>query len=167
MSFILERELINHPVAANIEQTEIILEQMKRKICLIKTENHQGTGFFTQIYLSEQKIYLPVLITNNHILNEKDIKYGKTINISINNKPKTIIIDKNRVAFTMKKYDTTIIEIKQKQDEIHDFLELDEEVYNKKYNSDFIEKSVYILQYPEGKGPYVSYGNTRKIKIGI
>ena len=72
-----------------------------------------------------KKNYLNVLITNNHILNENDIKIGSIIEFSLNddNIYKKIKIDKDRKVFTDIETDATFIEIKPKEDKINFFFE--------------------------------------------
>ena len=58
------------------------------------------------------------------------------------------------MKYTNEKYDITIIELK-KEDEINDYLELDDSIINdiinnKNNNDDYIDNTVYIIQYPEG-----------------
>ena len=90
---------------------------MKTKICKIYLNNTNGTGFFCKISLPNKKNKLNVLITNNHIINEEIIKEKEIIIIKITNKSKRIELD-NRIKYTNKKYDVTIIEIKE-EDEIN------------------------------------------------
>ena len=67
------------------KQGEKILLQLKKYICKIYYSNKNiGTGFMCKmLYLDKFKL-LPVLITNNHVLNEEKIKVNQTINISFN-----------------------------------------------------------------------------------
>ena len=48
---------------------------MKKYVCKIYQTEKTGTGFMCKIPYQNQ--LLPVLITNNHILNEEKIKIGK------------------------------------------------------------------------------------------
>ena len=86
---IIEEEEPHKPIPLN--GVKKIEEQMENCICKIKKNEEIGTGFICKITDK-----LRVLITNYHILNEKDIEDNKTIDISINNKSITIIMDKNR-----------------------------------------------------------------------
>ena len=81
MSDIIEESLIEEqPIPVSLEGTKKILYQMENCICKIYCENDKiGTGFFTKIKFKNN--LLPVLITNYHILKEKDIENNK-----INNK---------------------------------------------------------------------------------
>ena len=59
---------------SNRRQTEVILKQQSKSLCRIITKDGKFTAFFC-------KIPTPVLITNNHILEESQIEPGKKINI--------------------------------------------------------------------------------------
>ena len=78
-----EKNIKIFPEPVNIEKTELILNQMKNCICRIQGGNSFGTGFFCHIPFRNEK--LPILITNNHILNNKYIKENKRIELSLNN----------------------------------------------------------------------------------
>ena len=90
MSDILKESLIqDQPIPVSLDNTKKIVYQMENCICKIYNNNGlTGTGFFCKIKF--QNNLLPVLITNNHILNEKDIENNKIINLTINNKSKEI-----------------------------------------------------------------------------
>ena len=55
-------------------QIRNIVTQMEKGVCKIylKNSSSKGTGFFCKIKLFDK--ILPVLITNNHVLNENDLK---------------------------------------------------------------------------------------------
>ena len=66
------------------EFMQIAMEQMKKCICKIKLDNKQGTEFFCKIPFPDINNRLSVLITNNHIINEKELyKNNSKIYISI------------------------------------------------------------------------------------
>ena len=123
-----ETAVENSPLPVTIECTNVILKQLMN--CTFKIENSKGngTGFFCSI---NEKI--KVLITNNHVIN---LEMDKII-ISINNdnEMKEIELD-NRIKYTNKEYDITIIEIKN-EDEINNYLELDDNIFN-----EYIKRSV-------------------------
>jgi len=156
-----ENIIVDQPIPVSAEGTKKILFQMENCICKIYQESgKKGTGFFCKIPFNNN--LLPVLITNNHILNENDIKDNNIINLSINNEIKEIVIDNSRKRYTNsdKKIDITILEIKENKDGIFKYLELDEDdIYSDKKNIEFEykKKSIYILHYPKGK-LNVSYG---------
>ena len=160
MSDIKQEKLIKEqPIPVPIEGTKKILFQMENCVCKIYLEKGGiGTGFFCKIPFNNN--LLPVLITNNHILNENDIDNNKIINIMINNEVKKIEIDNLRKKYTNsdKKIDITIIEIKPNKDKIYNYLEIDD-INKKKENIEleYKNKSIYILHYPNEELS-VSYG---------
>ena len=169
MSDIEKETLIeDQPIPVSIEGTKEIYTQMKECTCMIYPENGQkGTGFFCKIPFLKND--LPVLITNNHVLNEKDIENNKIIKLIINNEVKKIEIDNSRKKYTNpdENIDITIIEIKPYKDGIgkNNFLELDENEINKNKENielEYKNKSIYILHYPKGK-LNVSYGLLKNI----
>ena len=159
MSGIKEKKLNYYPEIVTLESTEKIINQMKKyifKICL--NDGSKGTGFFCKIPFINKKI-LTVLITNNHVINLEMDK----ITISINNDKDIREIElNNRIKYTNKEYDITIIEIKEK-DNINNYLELDENIMKKGSNKLYINNTIYIIQYPGGKRLGVSYGILNKI----
>ena len=159
-----ETILIGYPKIISYECTKKILEQMEKNIVKIKIGIEQGTGFFCKIPFPNKENMLPVLITNNHVISG-DILFKKDelIKLDIKNEEniKTINLN-NRLKYTNEDYDVTIIEIKN-EDNVNHYLEIDDKVINDiinnhNQNKDFIDKTVYIMQYPEGELS-VSYGN--------
>jgi len=159
------------PKPISFENTENILSQMKNRICKIhKNNGGTGTGFFCKIPYPNKSKLLTVLITNNHVLNEDDLKNNNIIKYTLKDDRdiREIILDNNkRKIYTSEELDITFIEIKQNEDNINEFLEIDEEIINK--NKKYIEttyknKSIYILHYLLGEDIVVSYGNLDKIK---
>ena len=159
MSEIKEKKLNNYPEIVSLESTEKIINQMKKnifKICL--NDGSKGTGFFCKIPFINENV-LNALITNNHVINLEMEK----ITISINNDKEIKVIElNNRIKYTNKEYDITIIEIKEK-DNINNYLELDENIMKKGSNKLYINNTIYIIQYPGGKQLGVSYGILYKI----
>ena len=142
-----------------------IYNQMKNSVCIIKCSNEGfGTGFFCKIpefYNKDSSNksntnYLVVLVTSDNIITENDIVNKKTIELSLdaNSKKIEILIDESRKTFTSKKYNITIIEIKE-NDKINDnlIIDVDEQIYRleKDILNNYREKKVYLLHYPYGK----------------
>ena len=166
MSVIEEISIKDALSPVSIKSTEIILDQMKNCVCKIHKGSVNGTGFFIRISYNN-KLY-DLLVTNNHVLKEQDINTGKIISISLNNEQiyKEIKIDSNRKKYTNKNLDVTIIEIK-KEDNINNFLLLDDRILNKdikNYNNIYENESLYILNYINGKDMFVSYGILNNIE---
>ena len=158
-NIIPEQTIEKQPNAVTIEGTRIILSQMENCICkLYPKTREKGTGFFCKIPFLNK--LLPVLITNNHVLNEEDIKSDKIIRLTINDKLKKIEINNSRKKYTNSKIDLTIIEINPNKDEIYNYLEIEEnDIYSNEeiLELDYPSKSIYILHYPKGHLS-VSYG---------
>ena len=122
-----------------------IIEQMKKCICKIIIANCTGTGFFCYIPYNNKKF--PVMITCNHIISDNIIKENEFISIELNNETKNINLKDNRIIYTNKKYNITIIEIIPEKDLIYSFLELDEQIFDKDNKNElFIKESIYTLQ---------------------
>ena len=159
-------------IPVTIQGTEIILDQMKNYICKIHKDGKKGTGFFCKIPFPDKFNLLKVLVTNNHILNEKDIAINKEIIMSLNDDKifKSIKIDNSRKKFSSKELDVTFIEIQEEKDNIDKFLEIDDKLLENAqnfkgfYNDIYSKKSIYILNYPEGNNIVVSYGLLKDIQ---
>ena len=163
-----EKYVNSSPEPISIEKTKKILEQMDKCVCRIYNNNCEGTGFFTKIPYKSG--FLPVLITNNHILDKNDIKNNDKITIYLNYDKKVSIIEINneRKRYTDIELDITIIEIYEKDHINNEFLYLDESIIdyfesNKQVNPEYLKniysnKSIYLLNYPEGNNIVVSYG---------
>ena len=158
-----ESILIGFPNVITYECTKKIMEQMEKCICKINLGKNQGTGFFCKIPFPNKNKMLHVFITNNHIINH-DLLYKKDGEISIDIKEevniKKIALN-SRLKYTSKEYDTTIIEIKP-EDNIKNYLDLDDIIMDDilnhiNKNKEYINETIYIIQYPENKLS-VSYG---------
>ena len=158
-----ESLLIGYPNVISYECTKKIIEQMEKCVCKIKNGDIQGTGFFCEIPFQNKDKKLSVIVTNNHIINRETLYKNNakvTIDIKTNSDLKELNLN-NRMKYTNEEYDITIIEIKEKH-EIKNYLELDDIVlndilYEDNKNKEFIDKTVYIIQYPESELS-VSYG---------
>ena len=163
----LEVEIKNSPIPISIKETENILYQMKNCVCKIYTnKGSTGTGFFCKIPFPD-KSNLICLLTNNHVLNEDDIKDNNNIYFSIgdNNENKSISINKKRRRFTNKDLDITFIEIKS-SDNINNFLEIDDDVMSKDFQfleNTYKSKSIYVMHYPKGEEEKLSIGLLKSI----
>ena len=142
-----EKNLVEFPNVVSYESTKKIIEQMEKNIFRIKIGEMKGTGFFCKIPCINKF----ALITNNHIITENE----KEINIKIKEENESRIINlENRIKYFNKEYDITIIEIKD--NEINNYLELDENIINDIINNNnrndkYKDKTIYIIQYPKGE----------------
>ena len=157
-----EKKINPYPKPVSLETTQKIIEQMKNCVCKIYIDDKIGTGFFCKIPFPDNEHLLPVLITNNHVIDESILE--KKITLSLNNDSDIKEIElENRIKYTDKEYDITIIEIKDKKDGINKYLELDTKI-QANINTINVEESIYILHYPFRKNVSVSYGILKKIE---
>jgi len=98
-------------------------------------------------------------VTNYGIINENDYKENKILNLSLYDEKETITIDLGIEwkAYFNEKYNITIIELNEK-DNIKNSLELDNNLFQDNIETNYINKSIYILHYLNGKDANVSYG---------
>lgn len=147
-SIIKEKDLTDYPGITTLESTEIIISQIQNNICKIYLNNgSKGTGFFCKIPIEKNNNdnLMTVLITNNHLIDEKYLKKDSQITITINNnKIKYNLIIGKRIIYTSEKYDTTIIQIYEDKDDIHDFLELDYDIKEENYINLYIKVDIYF-----------------------
>ena len=146
------------------------MEQMKKSVCKINLQIGMGTGFFCKIPFPDMDKMLPVLITNHHIINDQFLNQPQSkicISIKDENEYKEIVLD-NRIKYTNREYDITIIEIKE-MDGIKDYLELDDIIIdyilkNNNMNEIYIDNEVYMIEYPQGTLS-LSTGSIKNIQV--
>ena len=170
-----ECDIPGYPKIIPYQNFKKISAQMEKNIFKIKLrweqndKKKQGTGFFCKIPFPDKKKLLPVLITNNHLINKEILDNNEIITIKIKGELNEIRFNlKNRIKYTSEIYDTTIIEIKE-EDNINHFLKLDNKILeditnNTDQNKEFKDESIYIIQYPEGELS-VSFGILNNIYL--
>jgi len=147
------------------EQMLKIMDFGDKAVIKIKKQDCSSSGFLCISHFPD-KTTLPVLITNNHMLNENDITVGKKIDFSLND-DKTfyqILIDESRKVYTSNLYDVTFIEIKKNDGlDISSFIEVDPNIFfydDRELNN----KQVILLSYPEGKELAFSNGIIKNLE---
>ena len=167
MSGIKESNITGYPGIISYESIKKLNDQMVNYICKVKIGKEQATGFPCKIPFPDLNNMLPVLMICNHVHN-KNLSKEDNISLYIESEKKYKNINLNgRKYYTNEEYDTTIIEIKEK-DNIKNFLELDDLIIEAIINGDetinnkYIDETIYIIQYPEGKLS-VSFGILHEI----
>ena len=120
------------------------LPKAKDAVCQICVSDKKfGSGFFCKIpYTKENNLLLPVLITNNHVLSKDSLETD--IKIKINDETKIISL-KGRKKWTNVEMDFTCIEIKEEEDKIYTYFNLDDKVLDKNYSNDnYLNHNVLI-----------------------
>ena len=163
-----EKVLDDHPQPIGLEQIDIIKQKMEKSICKIKCPKVGfGTGFFCKIPFPNEFNLLPVLITNNHVLDEEDIMAGKKCEFSLNNDKLNfqIFFHNNRKTYTNKEYDITIIELKLNDDGLkgYSFLEYDDNIFIDDPKKYYKKKTIYLIHYPNGQKVEFSNGVIKNI----
>ena len=136
--------------------------QMMKSVCKIYKEEEKGSGFFCQFFYVKNgnKEIMNVLITNNHVLNEKDLNKEIMISLNNDNYSARINLANSRIKFTKEDLDVTIIEL-IKDDNIEcSYLQIDASVNKEKnFLKNYYKKHpIYIINYKNGDIVYSSYG---------
>ena len=148
------------PKSLTIEETEKILDQMKKSSCkLVLEDGKEGTGFFCSI------IQYSLLVTTNIFIDESQLNRDNNkikIYLGKNNEYNEIEL-KDRIKYTNKEYNITLIEIKnEEKDKIGNIiLEIDENVKENKL-SKLIGETIYILYHNKDKNISASYSIIEK-----
>ena len=147
--------LSSDPVS--LEQTEIIVNQIKSSICqIIINEKMKAIGAFCKVPFPDEKNLLPIILTSNIVLDRRYLENEDEITILIYNCSKPITINlENRIKYSNDEYDIAIIEIKEDIDGINNYLEIDD--LQTQETKKYIKKSIYILQF-FCENFYISYG---------
>ena len=125
-----EKVIKDYPIPAFYESTKAILGQMANNIYKININSEKGTGFFTKIPIND-KLIIPGLITNYHVINKEYLDKKNEIAVNLYNNEENINKDeskkikvKNKVIYYNEIYDVTIIELDENQDGKYEYLEL-------------------------------------------
>ena len=101
-SVIKEDVLNGYPNVISYECTKKIIEQMESSICKIKIGEERATGLLCKIPFPNKEKMLPVLMSNNHVINE-DLLNQNNVNINLDIKAeddiKVIILNNNRKKY--------------------------------------------------------------------
>ena len=141
-------------IGGNILDNEKI-EELKSSLVKIEIGNENKIGFFYLIK-NENNSEIPVLVTNNHVIDLDYLATGKKLKIYVNDskEKQEIEIKENTRRFTNKCLDVTMIEV-EKNDLIK-FLEFENEEIKE-------DKKIYILHQQKDKEPSFSDGIIKSI----
>ena len=164
--YIKEKALANVPKSIPYEVLKILGPKMENQICKIDcNDGGHGTGFFCNIPYKWNNT-LKMLITNNHVLNNKDISIGQKVRFSINNEMThyEIEIDETRKKYTNEEYDITMIEIKEKDKlDKKSFFDIDNQIFEENPKKTFQNMQIFLLHYPKGNKMEYSIGLIKNI----
>ena len=150
--------------SVDIDNIKIIEKQMKHCICRIKNGDKIYNGFFCNIEQNKEN-KIRGLFTSYDIINDKDIKEKKNLELFFNNNKeyKLVKLDNNRKIYSDKNQGIRIFII-QNNDNINNdknYLDLDDGLFKK--NISYNNKSIYIIQNQKGNKASVTFGNIREI----
>ena len=144
-----------------IKEIDLNLNKVIKSVYKVKYNNIVGTGFL--IKLNKDQKELNCLMTNEHVITKEMIESNEIIEIENKSDEKLIKInlDKNeRFIIYNEEMDISIIEIKI-DDNINDKCFL---LPNLDNYMEYIDKDIYIVQYPLGKNISYSEGKIKNIK---
>ena len=151
----------------NPEKRPIPLNEINRiqkkgvSICKILKGNEEGSGFFCKINIKGKE--MKVLFTNNHVLNENNIKQNSIIEIQQNKNNYQIKISEDRFTSTNKELDYTCIQIFDNEP-YNNYLIIDNEINNENAYEKYKDDKFIIIQYIRNEDyPSVGDGEIKKI----
>ena len=113
-------------------------DQKEKGKCICKISGSKiGTGFFCKMKYGNELI--PVLITNYHVIDDKYVESNKDIKVYINEESKFISLNKKKIIYSSSNNKYDIIIIRLEEDEIEDYLEIDNNIF--KQNSESAYKN--------------------------
>ena len=141
----------------SVEKIQMLLEQMIKCICKIEGAK-KGTGFFCKITYEDKLI--PVIMTNYHIIDPDYYESKKNIIVSTRENRIVININENKILYSspINEYDLIIIKLNESKNEQNQYLEIDNKIFSDNSEKAFEDESIYILHYPSGGKPSISFG---------
>ena len=149
-------------------QKKEIINNLLKYCCKIKIKNKSYIGFLCKFPFPDEYYSLKVLIINK-FTNFKDIENNSNLLlIPLDNTKEKIYIelDDSIILYTSKEFNMTAIQIREKEEKISSFLEVDSRMNETidKINDNYINQKLYILNYSTKNYLYVSEGTFNTIK---
>ena len=140
-------------ISTNSNSETIQSSNYQNNKCLCKVKCNNGkyiNGFLCVIPFINIHNLLPVLITNNDILDDNELKDKKKIYFNNEKTIYEIVINSSRKTFISKKYNITFIEILEKDKiNINSFLYIDEDIFKSLDN--FQNKAINLIYYGQNQ----------------
>ena len=140
-----------------LEKVDRIISKLSKSICKIKIETTfgtiKGTGFLLSFLIDQERFYC--LVSNEHVINKKLLNDDINIYISYDNEFISANINLNNNKRYMKSFENIGLDITILQILDEDNISKDYYLYPEKeewINNELINKTIYIPQYPDGKG---------------
>ena len=157
----MEGEYIEGKIVGAKEPIPLDESEYKEKgSCICKIcgkEGKIGTGFFCK--MTYQNKPAQVLITNYHIIDDIFVESKNSLKLYINEKSKSININKNKkIIYSSPVNEYDIIIIRLQDGEINNYLKIDENIFENPV-LEYRDEPIYILHYPlKDEKPKISFG---------
>ena len=143
--------MYEYPKAVSKQSTKKILDQINNSLYKL---NGKYVGFFC--YIKYKNHNIPVLITTCKILEEDN-----NINVTINDEK--INLEFEETKYLNKYYDLYIIELKNKNLEGLEILDIDDILYKENSEEIFSKETMYIIHYNNQNENCVTFGVVNNI----
>ena len=150
----------------NPKSINICNEQKNNCIVRIKLGHMLGTGFLLKIPFGDKNKLIPVLISNNHVINEDFLKNNRYLKFRKEGQNDDSSIDLNiqRRTYSNKDLDSTFIEIRHEDNfGLKHFLEVDDDIEENDPNSTYTKNFAYAIHFPKGTDAALQIGKITKI----
>ena len=145
----------DYPKPVTFQCAEKLLYHMNNSLYkIVENNNEFQICFFCHIKYKNENI--PVIVANG-IINKNKIK------ISINNEIKAVEFE--NVKYINKDHNLSIIQIKNNKDNKINFLDIDDNLYQKNSELNFNNETIYNIIYNNENDISVSYGVIKEINI--
>ena len=158
----------------SVYDEEIIRGHKQKDKCIFKIEvgnNSHGTGFLCKLPFGNKKNLLPVLITNNHVINKDYISETRIIMLTKDNGKEYFLYFNNencRRFYTEEENDITIIEILHDDNiDFDSFLEVDDNCLLENPNNIYKNNNAYVIHFPKDNNATLTTGKIEKIEENI
>ena len=145
-----EDVILDHP----LNHVNTFLYNVCPSICKIYYRNKLGTGFLIKVYLKDISLYS--IMTNEHIITEEMVKCQDEIQVYYDNEKQRIKIVLNENERFIQNFkdigiDCTIVEILLSDNISNNYFLLPNLDYSKDNYKDLNNKTISIVQYPDGE----------------
>ena len=150
------------------EPANTLNKNVAKSICKIKIKRGdeiiKGTGFLLVFWMDQERFF--GLVSNEHIIKEQFLNDNININILYDNEFKSFEINLNNKKRYMKSFkdinlDITVVELLGEDNISKDYYLYPER--EERINNELINNSIYIPQYPGGKGLMNAKGIIKEI----
>ena len=150
------------------EPANTLNKNVAKSICKIKIKRGdeiiKGTGFLLAFWMDQERFF--GLVSNEHIIKEQFLNDNININILYDNEFKSFEINLNNKKRYMKSFkdinlDITVVELLGEDNISKDYYLYPER--EERINNELINNSIYIPQYPGGKGLMNAKGIIKEI----